>query len=171
MPVRPLVLYPDKHLAIPAAPVTDFGAPLAELIADLSDTLHEHRAIGITGPHIGMLRRVTLIRLPDETGAPRVYVNPTILSLSDETVEGEEGSVSMPGLRETVRRAARVRVGYQDEDGAAHEMEADDFLAIVLQHEIDQLDGLFWLGRLSRLKRERLVKKYEKSQKVPRVSM
>jgi peptide deformylase len=74
----------------------------------------------------------------------------------------KEGSVSMPGVNDEVQRHARVRISYQDVDGNTHSEESDDLRAVCHQHEIDQLDGMFWIQRLSRLKRERLVKKYEK---------
>jgi peptide deformylase len=74
----------------------------------------------------------------------------------------DEGSVSMPGVRERITRPARLRFGYRDLDGSTHEEEADGFPAAVIQHEIDQLDGIFWIDRLSRLKRDRLLKRFEK---------
>lgn len=162
MPARPLVLFPDPHLSRPANPVDDFGPRLGTVADDVRDTLLAVSAIGLTAPHIGVPERVVVIRLsPDED--LRVYVNPEILWASPDTAIHDEGSVSMPGVRERITRPARIRFGYRDLDGATHEEEADGFPAAVIQHEIDQLDGIFWIDRLSRLKRARLLKRFGKS--------
>jgi peptide deformylase len=92
----------------------------------------------------------------------RIYVNPEVVWASTELARHQEGSVSMPGVAETVERPARVRVRYQDLSGADRLEEADGLLAVCLQHEIDQLDGIFWVQRLSKLKRDRLVKRFDK---------
>lgn len=163
MAIRPLVLYPDPRLRQPAALVTVFDEALQALVGDLLDTMRAAPGVGITGPHIGAPWRVSVLEL--QPGEVRVYINPRITWASDETQTREEGSVSMPGAIETVPRPARVQVDYQDVNGSSVTDEAEGFLAVCLQHEIDQLDGIFWLQRLSRLKRERLVKKWEKLQK------
>jgi peptide deformylase len=95
----------------------------------------------------------------------RIFVNPRVTWAAVETAVYPEGSLSMPGVREEIMRPARVRVAFQDLDGKEREEEADGLLAICLQHEIDQLDGIFWIDRLSRLKRERLVRRYLKLQR------
>ena len=161
MPARPLVLFPDPRLAHPAAPVEAFGPELAALVADIWDTLLEVSAIGLTAPHIGVPVRVVVIRMTPEADR-RVYVNPVILWTSPETATHDEGSVSMPGVRERITRPAALRFGYRNLDGMAHEETAEGFSAAVIQHEIDQLDGVFWIDRLSRLKRERLLKRFGK---------
>ena len=94
-----------------------------------------------------------------------LVVNPVILSASSEMIRHVEGSVSMPGVTEEIERHARVRVGYQTLDGDEAVEEAEGLLAVCHQHEIDQLNGLFWIERLSRLRRERLVKRYQKQQR------
>ena len=161
MAARALVLFPDPRLSRPASPVDDFGPGLKVLADDVRDALRTESALGLTAPHIGLPARVMVIRMsPDQE--PRVYVNPTILWVSSDLATHEEGSVSMPGVRERITRPARVRFGYSDLDGSAHEEEADGLQAAVVQHEIDQLDGVFWIDRLSRLKRERLLKRFGK---------
>lgn len=161
MPARPLVPFPDPRLSRAAQPVETFGPELAALADDLRDTLLEVSAIGLTAPHLGVAARLMAIRMaPDED--LHVYVNPSILWASDETETHDEGSVSMPGVRERITRPARIRFAYSSLDGARHEQEADGFHAAVVQHEIDQLDGIFWIDRLSRLKRERLLKRFGK---------
>lgn len=161
MPLRTLLRYPDARLRLVAEPVVHFDAALRELATDLLETMRAAPGVGITASHIGVAQRVVVIELP---GAPEVgiYVNPEIIEASAETIRHPEGSVSMPGVSEEVERPARVTVRYRDLDGHEQVNAADGFLAVCLQHEIDQLDGLFWIGRLSRLKRERVVKRYEK---------
>lgn len=161
MSVRPIVMYPDPRLRQRAVPVDAFDADLERLAQDLIDTLIAAPAIGLTGPHIGEPRRVVVIRLADDA-LVRVYVNPEIVWTSAETRQEREGSVSMPGISETIERPARIGLTWWTLTGEEQQGEADGFLAVVLQHEIDQLDGIFWLDRLSRLKRERAVRRYGK---------
>ncbi|PRH85039.1 peptide deformylase [Labrys okinawensis] len=161
MPVQPILRFPDPRLRLPAAPVTAFDTHLAALVRDLLDTMRAASGIGITAPHLGIAKRLTVLELPGENRV-RVYVNPRILWSSEESQQHTEGSVSMPGVTETIERPARVRVAFQTLNGAEETEEADGLLAICLQHEIDQLDGIFWIQRLSRLKRERLIKRFQK---------
>lgn len=161
MPARPLVLFPDPRLARPAASIDMFGPSLNALADDVHATLLAEGALGLTAPHIGVSARVVVIRMPPEA-APSVYVNPEIVWASPDTAMHDEGSVSMPGVRERITRPARVRFGYRTLDGLAREAEADGFMAAIVQHEIDQLDGVFWIDRLSRLKRDRLLKRFGK---------
>lgn len=161
MPARSLILYPDARLRCRAEPVALFDEDLRLAAQDLFETLKAVSAIGLTGPHIGWPARVVVLRL--EPGTPATtYVNPEIVWASPERAPQTEGSVSMPGISETVDRAVRVRVRYADLDGTGREAEAEGFEAACLQHEIDQLDGIFWIERLSRLKRERAMKRFAK---------
>jgi peptide deformylase len=161
MAIRPIIRHPDPRLALMAEPVTVFDDALRDLARDLLDTMHDAPGIGITAPHVGILLRVVVLDLGLPDGA-RTYVNPEIIWASDEMIMHREGSVSMPGVNDEVERHARVRLRYQDIDGNVHTEESDGLRAVCHQHEVDQLNGLFWINRLSRLKRERLVKKYEK---------
>jgi peptide deformylase len=161
MTIRPIVRYPDRRLAMPARPVITFDATLRELASDLLETMRAAPGIGITAPHIGVPLRVVVLELDAREGA-QTYVNPEIEWASPEMILHREGSVSMPGVNDEVQRHARVRISYQDIDGNMHSEESDALRAVCHQHEIDQLDGMFWIQRLSRLKRERLVKKFEK---------
>jgi len=158
--VRPILRFPDPRLRQPAARVTLFDDALRALAVDLSETMAAAQGIGITAPHLGVALRLVVIALPEEP--ERIYVNPQILSASAELVRHEEGSVAMPGVTDEVERPGRIRLAWQDLEGNERIEEADGLLAICLQHEIDQLDGLFWIYRLSRLRRERLVKRFEK---------
>jgi peptide deformylase len=161
MAILPIVRFPDPRLRQVAAPVDTFDETLATLAADLLDTMRAAPGIGITAPHVGILRRIVVLELAP--AAPRTFVNPRILWASDEKIRHAEGSVSMPGAAEEVERAAKVRIAWQDLAGAAHEEETEGLAAICHQHEIDQLDGIFWLQRLSKLRRDRLIKRHEKA--------
>jgi len=161
---RPILRFPDPRLALPAAAVVEFDDALAALAADLLDTMRAAPGIGITAPHTGVLQRLTVIELDAQSGV-KTYVNPEIIWSSTETISHAEGSVSMPGISEDVTRPNSVRVRYQTLAGEVKEEEASGLLSICLQHEIDQLDGIFWLQRLSRLKRERAVKRFAKQEK------
>ena len=161
MTIRPIVRFPDRRLAMPARPVTVFDASLRELAADLLDTMRAAPGIGITAPHIGVPLRVVVLELDAKAG-PQTYVNPAIEWASPEMIMHREGSVSMPGVNDEVQRHARVRISYHDLDGNIQTKKSKALRAVCHQHEIDQLDGIFWIRRLSRLKRERLIKRFEK---------
>lgn len=161
MTIRPIIRYPDRRLATPARPVTVFDDALRELAADLLETMRAAPGIGITAPHIGVPLRVVVLEL-DARDGPQTYVNPEIEWASPEMILHREGSVSMPGVNDEVQRHAGVRISYRDLDGIMQTEESDGLRAVCHQHEIDQLDGMFWIQRLSRLKRERLIKRFEK---------
>lgn len=162
MAILPILRYPDPHLRSPCKPVESFDGRLAALADDLAATMRAAPGIGITAAHVGIAERLTVIEL-NGPASQRVYVNPAIEWASSQTQRHVEGSVSMPGVTDEVERPARVRVTYQDLSGGTHTEEADGLLAVCLQHEIDQLDGIFWIDRLSRLKRERIVRKFRKA--------
>lgn len=161
MPALPILRWPDPRLSEPAAPVGAPDATVRALARDLLDTMRAAPGVGITGPHVGALRRIVVLELPGDP-APAFYCDPGVVWASDETARFVEGSVSMPGVTDEVERPARVRVAFTDLDGVAREEAADGFRAACLQHEIDQLDGVFWLRRLSRVRRERAAKKWDK---------
>lgn len=161
MAIRPILKYPDPGLSLSCEPVAEFDGDLVALAQDLLETMRAAPGVGITAAHIGVPRRLFVLELSPADG-PRYYVNPEILSLGDETIRHMEGSVSMPGATDEVERPRQLRVRYQDLDGNVVEEDARDFHAVCIQHEIDQLDGIFWLRRLSRVKRERLVRRWQK---------
>lgn len=161
MAIRETVRYPDARLRAMAEPVTQFDDDLRLLAGDLLDTMRAAPGIGITAPHIGILTRLVVLELPDQNG-PKTYVNPEIIWASDDKIRHQEGSVSMPGAVEDVERHARIRIRYQDLEGTEQTEESWGLLSVCHQHEIDQLNGIFWLERLSRLRRERIIKRYQK---------
>lgn len=160
MTVQPILRYPDPGLSIHCEPFTSFDDELKTLVDDLTDTMRAAPGVGITAAHIGIHKRVFVLELtPSDV---QVFVNPIIINKSNEMSRFTEGSVSMPGFTEEVERPANVTLEYADIFGKKHVLEARGFLSTCIQHEIDQLDGMFWIKRLSRIKRERLVKKWEK---------
>lgn len=161
MAVREIVRFPDARLDLVAQAVESFDAGLAALAADLADTIRAAPGIGITAPHVGVAQRVVVLKLSDAEPA-KTYVNPEVVWASEENIRHAEGSVSMPGVTEEIERSRAVRIAYRDLDGKACIEETEGLRAVCHQHEIDQLDGIFWIQRLSALKRERLVKKFRK---------
>lgn len=159
-----VLLHPDPRLSEPTVRVAVFDDALHSDAETLLRALKTIPAIGLAGPHLGIMRRIVALD-PEAAGhgaEAEIFVNPEIVSASDETASFEEGSVSMPGVREEVVRAVRVEVAWSTVDGEARRGTFEGFAAACMQHEIDQCDGIFWIARLSRLKRERLLKRYGK---------
>ena len=165
MAARPILRFPDPRLRLKAEPITAIDEGIRILAQDLTENMRAAPGIGITAPHIGVLKRLVVIQLEADP-APQVYINPRIVWTSPSMIRHREGSVSMPGVTDEIERPSRVKIAYQGLDGAEHEEESEGLMAVCLQHEIDQLDGIFWIDRLSRLKRDRLIKRFEKLQRV-----
>lgn len=163
MTIQTILKYPHQALSTRCQTVERYDHNLNELAINLIDTMRAAPGVGITAAHIGILQRVFVLELtPGET---KVYVNPVILTQSQETHSYTEGSVSMQGFVEEVERPAIITYTYYNLEGTQITDQADGFLSTCIQHEIDQLDGIFWLKRLSKLKRDRLIKKWGKSNK------
>ena len=165
MAPRPIVRFPDPRLRLKAEPIMAINEGIRGLARDLTETMHAAPGIGITAPHIGILKRLVVIQLESDP-LPHIYINPQIVWTSSDVIRHTEGSVSMPGVADEIERHSKVRVTYRGLDGAEQEEEAEGLMAVCLQHEIDQLDGILWIDRLSRLKRDRLIKRFEKLQRV-----
>lgn len=165
MAQRSIIRYPDPRLRQRAEPIAVIDEAVRALAADLVETMRAAPGIGITAPHVGILQRLVVIQLETDP-APHIYVNPRVIWASPETIRHMEGSVSMPGVTDEIERPARVRIVYRNLDGVECEQEGEGLMAVCLQHEIDQLDGVFWIDRLSKLKRDRLIKRYEKLQRL-----
>ncbi|MDK1388029.1 peptide deformylase [Sinorhizobium sp. 8-89] len=161
MAILPIVRFPHPALATAAETIEHFDDDLRQLATDLLETMRAAPGIGITANHVGVLRRLMVIELDQKSGA-RTFVNPQIIWQSEDLMRHAEGSVSMPGISEEVERPRAIRVRFQSLSGGTLEEYAEGLMAICLQHEIDQLSGIFWTQRLSRLKRERAIKRFEK---------
>ena len=165
MAVRSLVILPDPLLKTVSEPVARLGAPEAALIADMFETMYKAPGIGLAAVQIGVPRRIVTIDLAKEDAprAPQVFVNPEIVWSSEETSDYEEGCLSIPEFYEMVTRPASVRVRHLDEKGVERETSCDGLLATCIQHEIDHLDGVLFIDHISRLKRERVIRKFAKA--------
>lgn len=151
MPTRTIVLYPDDPLTQTAEPYTDFGAAAASLVKDMIETMHASDGVGLAAPQIGVAQRLFVCCEPD--GPEMALFNPEIVE-ADGREMGEEGCLSLPEVYTEVPRATYVKVTYQDADGNQHELEARDFLARIMQHEYDHLNGVIFLDRADILTRQ-----------------
>ncbi len=168
MAKRPILVLPDPRLRAIADPIEKVDDSVKALAQDMLDTMYDAPGIGLAGPQIGEMKRIVVMDLAKEgeDPAPIVMINPEILKFSDETVVTEEGCLSIPELYYDVERPAEVTVRYTDLEGKTVETDATDRLAICIQHEIDHLDGVLYIDYLSRLKRDRVLKKFQKADKL-----
>ncbi|WP_420391799.1 peptide deformylase [Acuticoccus sp.] len=165
MAKRPILILPDPILRRVAAPVSVVDEEVRRLAKDMLETMYEAPGIGLAAPQVGVSRRIVVCDVAveeDAEPAPMVLVNPEIVAVSAEVAVYEEGCLSIPEYTEDVERPARVTVRYLDADGAPQEVVAEGLLATCLQHEIDHLDGVLFIDHLSRLKRERITKRFQK---------
>jgi peptide deformylase len=168
MAKREILILPDERLRAVADPIAAVDDSVKQLAKDMLETMYAAPGIGLAAPQIGELKRIVVMDLAKEgeTPDPIVMINPEILKYSDETVTTEEGCLSIPEIYYDVERPADVTVRYTDLDGKTIEREASDRLAICIQHELDHLDGVLYIDYLSRLKRDRVLKKFQKAEKL-----
>jgi peptide deformylase len=164
MALLPILEFPDPRLRTRAVPVTVFDETLAQLAADMLETMHAAPGIGLAATQVNVHRRLIVMDLSEQRNEPRVFVNPEILTREGVEVS-EEGCLSVPQVFEDVERAARVRVRSQYLKGEVIEEDLDGLLAICLQHELDHLEGKLFVDYLSSLKRERIRRKLEKERR------
>jgi peptide deformylase len=167
MAVRPIIVLPDPRLRRVSDPVKTIDAGIRELVADMFDTMYDAPGIGLAAIQVGVPQRVVTIDVAkkDEPRAPQVFINPQLVEDSNESSVYEEGCLSIPEIHEDVERPARVRVRYLDLDGKPQELTAEGLLATCIQHEIDHLNGVLFIDHISKLKRDRIVKKFIKAAK------
>lgn len=160
-----IVKYPEPVLSKPGEPVTEFDAELRKLVADMFETTYANQGIGLAAPQVGVSKRVTVIDLSmgKEPKDKLVLINPEVISSAGKLYE-EEGCLSFPDIREKVVRAAKVRIRAQDEKGKWFEMDGEELLSRCFQHEIDHLNGILFLSRMSALKRSLNLRKIRKMQ-------
>ncbi|MEN9800656.1 MAG: hypothetical protein RL653_4353 [Pseudomonadota bacterium] len=159
MQKRDIVIWPSKVLESPTQPVTEFGAPLEQLLEEMYAAMKEAEGIGIAANQVGVALRVAIVGRED--GSWFEIVNPEVLEKSGK-VELREGCLSVPGQFEQTPRFHKVKVKFQDRSGAWHEQEAEGRLAHVFQHEIDHLDGRVFVTHLSPLKRSLMRERMKK---------
>ena len=172
MAVLPIVEIPDPRLRLVSKPVETIGDDTRTLVADMIETMYAASGIGLAAIQVGVDRRVLVIDLQAEEDAdgkpiraPKAYINPEILSVSDEISTYNEGCLSIPEQYAEVKRPARARVRWQDEQGASFEEELHGLLSTCMQHEIDHLNGVLFVDHVSRLKRDMLLKKLAKQRR------
>jgi len=158
-----ILLWPDERLAQNAVPVAQVDDEVRRLVADMFETMYAAEGVGLAAPQIGVHKRVVVLdvrhKLPESK--PLVLVNPRIVQ-KEGSQQCEEGCLSVPGEFEVVERAAWVRVEFLDEEGAPQALECEGFLAIAVQHEMDHLEGVVFVDRVSSLKRELIRKRMRK---------
>jgi peptide deformylase len=161
-----IVKYPEPVLQQPGEPVTEFDGELRRLVADMFETMYAANGIGLAAPQVGLSKRVTVIDLSQGKNPEEklVLVNPEIIFREGRQYE-EEGCLSIPEIREKVVRAAKVKVRAQDEHGKWFETEGEELLSRAFQHEIDHLDGMLFIFRISGLKRDLALRKIRKLQR------
>jgi peptide deformylase len=146
--------YGDAGLRHKNEKITEFGPELARLFERMREVMIESRGVGLAGPQIGIAKMVAIMNPEPDNDATLIRMaNPRIVESSDDTSRLEEGCLSVPGIRGEVPRASKVTVIYQDEKGVEHTLEAEGFLARIIQHELDHLNGVLFVDRLSFAKR------------------
>jgi len=162
MAILDILRYPDPRLHTVAKPVERVDDEVRRLVRDMAETMYVAPGIGLAATQVDVHRRVIVIDTSDTRDQLLVLINPEIVRASDEIQECEEGCLSVPGVYETVTRAAKVKVGALDANGIAFERTAEGMLAVCIQHEMDHLEGKVFVEYLSRLKRSRIKARMEK---------
>ena len=167
MALRDIIILPDKRLRLKSEPVGKITAEIKTLVEDMFETMYEAPGIGLAAIQVGVPKRVVTMDIAKKEGEkePRVFINPEITWTSDERSVYEEGCLSIPEVHEDVERPAKVRFKYLDLDGKPHEAEAEGLFATCIQHEIDHLNGKLFIDHISKLKRDRVIKKFAKAAK------
>ena len=178
MTVLSIVEAPDARLRTVCEPVAEVDDAVRALVADMIETMYAANGIGLAAPQVGVLRRVVVVDLqergepespqgeaPERVREPHAYINPEIVAVSDEHSTYNEGCLSIPEQYAEVTRPARCRVRWLDEQGEPREAELDGLMATCMQHEIDHLNGVLFIDRITRLKREMLLRKLAKARK------
>ena len=162
MAILKVLQYPDPRLRIKAIEVTEFGPSLQATVLDLYDTMYARTGVGLAATQVGIPYRLFVMDVSSTRDQVACYINPVMISQEGEQYE-EEGCLSILGIREKVRRAAKVLLHAVDVEGKPFQLAAEGLMAVCIQHEIDHLDGRVFIDRLSELKRERIKQKLQKA--------
>jgi len=171
MALREIIILPDKQLRLVSKPIEKVTAGIRKLADDMFETMYDAPGIGLAAIQVAEPVRLITMDLAkkneegETTPQPKVFINPEILSASEEKSVYEEGCLSIPEYYEEVERSAKVRVRFMDLDGKIHEEDAEGLYATCIQHEIDHLNGVLFIDYLSKLKRDRVNKKFSKAAK------
>jgi peptide deformylase len=161
-----IVKFPEPVLQQPGEPVTEFDSELRKFVADMFETMYASQGIGLAAQQVGVAKRITVIDLSSgkDPAQKLVIINPEIIAREGKQYE-EEGCLSFPEIREKIQRAAKVRIRAQDAHGKWFEMDGEELLSRAFQHEIDHLDGMLFIFRMSGLKRDLNLRKIRKMQR------
>jgi peptide deformylase len=162
MAILDILRYPDPRLHTVAKRVENVDDGVRRLVRDMAETMYAAPGIGLAATQVDVHRRVIVIDTSDTRDQLLVLINPEIVLASAEIQECEEGCLSVPGVYDTVTRAAKVTVRALDANGIAFERSAEGMLAVCIQHEMDHLEGKVFVEYLSRLKRSRIKARMEK---------
>ena len=167
MALREIIILPDKRLRQISKPVAKVDSGVRKLVEEMFEAMYDAPGIGLAAIQLGEPTRVVTLDLSkkEDEKAPQVFVNPEITWSSETKSVHEEGCLSIPEYYEEVERPAEIKVKYLDLEGKPQELHADGILATCLQHEIDHLNGVLFIDHLSKLKRDRVIKKYAKAAK------
>lgn len=164
MALLEILVYPDNLLRTPAEPVEEIDDEIQQIIDDMAETMYAAPGVGLAAPQVGISKQVIVYDVASGDGERRlqVLVNPKILSSEGETVSEDEGCLSVPDFRSNVKRAEKIVIEGMDRKGNPLNIDAEGFLAVVLQHEIDHLNGKLFIDRISPLKREMYKRRIKK---------
>jgi len=167
MALRDILVLPDKRLRSVSRPVVEISDEIRTLVADMFETMYDAPGVGLAAVQVGVPSRLIVMDLSKRKAEaePKVFINPEIAWSSKETSLYEEGCLSIPDIHEEVERPAQVKIRYLDLDGELQEEDVEGLFATVIQHEIDHLNGVLFIDHISRLKRERIIKKFTKAAK------
>jgi peptide deformylase len=167
MAVRDIIILPDKRLRQKSDPVKAVDAEVRALVEDMFETMYKAPGVGLAAIQIGVARRIVTVDTAkkDEPKDPQVFINPEVVWTSDEKNTYEEGCLSIPEYYEEVERPSEVKVRFMNLEGKTQEIAANGLLATVLQHEIDHTNGVLFIEHISKLKRDRVIKKFAKAAK------
>lgn len=167
MALRNIITLPDPRLRLVSEPVERVDDEIRAILDDMLETMYDAPGIGLAAIQIAVAKRLVVVDASreEEERRPLRFVNPEVVWTSEETAVHEEGCLSIPEYFEEVERPAACRVAYLDENGERQEMDCEGLLATVVQHEIDHINGVLFIDHLSKLKRDRVVKKFAKAKK------
>lgn len=166
MAILEILEFPDPRLRTKAKPLSEVSDSTRALIDDMFETMYAAPGIGLAATQVNVHRRLLVMDVSDNQSDPRVYINPEYQVLDPELAASDEGCLSVPGFYETVQRPQKIRVSALDRDGNPFTEDLEGLAAVCLQHEVDHLDGKLYVDYLSPLKRQRIRKKLEKSQRL-----
>ncbi len=164
MPILNILEYPDPRLRTKASEVTEVDDSIRTLIDNMFETMYAAPGIGLAASQVNVHKRIIVVDVSENSDEPHAFINPT-LTLEGDTIEAQEGCLSVPEIYENVDRSERVHVNAIDRNGDAFTLTAEGLLAVCIQHECDHLDGRLFVDYLSTLKRNRIRKKLEKQRK------